>query len=146
VLIIDGTQVLFGLTPEDLPQGNARTLDAAGKQIVATLQDIHADREEQRRWPNLLRSSAESAFAAFVRAGQIGAAIAHAIPDVLMRAVSELPTAAARASPARAAAAATARERACHTNLRNPHSRGHPGDVASRRAAATRFDQTGPVA
>ncbi|MEO8345537.1 MAG: mechanosensitive ion channel domain-containing protein [Betaproteobacteria bacterium] len=63
VLIGNGPQVLFGLAAGDLPQGTATTLDAAGKQITAQLTVLLGERNEQRRWPILLRGLAEAALA-----------------------------------------------------------------------------------
>jgi small-conductance mechanosensitive channel len=60
VLILGGTETLFGLHELDLPQGTATTLEAASLQAVNRLQAIVRDRSEQRRWPTLLRSIALS--------------------------------------------------------------------------------------
>lgn len=63
VVILAGTETLFGLHERDLPQDTATTLEAAGAQAVTRLQAILRDRTEQRRWPTLLRSIALSVLA-----------------------------------------------------------------------------------
>ncbi len=63
VLVVAGTETLFGIHELDLPQGTATTLEAASRQTVERLQAIVRDRSEQRRWPTLLRSVALSLLA-----------------------------------------------------------------------------------
>jgi small-conductance mechanosensitive channel len=63
VLVVGAAEVLFGILEKDLPQDTASSLDAAGAQAVSRLQILLRERAEQRRWPVLLRSSAEALLA-----------------------------------------------------------------------------------
>jgi small-conductance mechanosensitive channel len=62
-MILGGAEPLFGLLEGDLPQDTARSLDTAGAQAVSRLQTVLRERAEQRRWPALVRSSAEALLA-----------------------------------------------------------------------------------
>jgi small-conductance mechanosensitive channel len=60
VIVQAGEHALFGLLPEDLPQGSATTLESAGEYVAGEVRRLLEARIEQRRTPQLILNSAYS--------------------------------------------------------------------------------------